>query len=463
MSQKSCVRRGRGRSKSTVIDLLETGRIINQHLSESLCEEVFQTTRVAERERVWTLFTLVKFWIHVVLKSPGSLTEALEEGLRGQGKEWPQISGSPQAFFNRSKTLKWTFPAALFQRFVTAVTPKATPSFAAEFDFLKKHFPEIWIVDGSKLDAVGHRLKILWDVRSPVLPGCLTAFYDLFRGYPRILQFDPDAAKAEMNRVREALDQVPTGTLLVGDRLYASVQLFQEISQRGLWGLARLNRSIKLRKLECLSQRHANGGLLEEWWVKAGTGSTAKPQTLRYIRFEKGKDKRELLTDVLEPEKLTAEAALDLYVRRWDVERMFFDLKEVLNLHTFYAANPNGVALQVYAAAMIYVSMKVAQGRAAEQAKVKPEEISPAKFFPRVARVCGTLAGIELGYIRTCQKNPGIPLQPPDPTGMPEVTTPLKEILVKKRTGTRRKRRFCKSRKVWKSFAHIPGGISLIN
>jgi hypothetical protein len=121
------------------------------------------------------------------------------------------------------------------------------------------------------------------------------------------------------------------------------------------------------------------------------------------------------------------------------------------------------VALQVYAAAMIYVSMKMAQGRASEQGKVKPEEISPAKFFPRVAKACGTLAGIELGYILTCQKNPGTSLQPPDPTGRPEVTTPLEEILVEKRTGTRRKRRFCKSRKEWKSFSHVPGGKSLIN
>lgn len=77
--------------------------------------------------------------------------------------------------------------------------------------------------------------------------------------------------------------------------------------------------------------------------------------------------------------------------------------------------------------------------------------------------MCGTLAGIELGYIRTCQWNPGIALRPPDPKGMPEVTMPLEEILVQERTGTRRKRRFRKSRKEWKSFAHIPGGKSLIN
>jgi hypothetical protein len=35
-----------------MIDLLEAGRIINHHLSEGLCQEVFQATRVAERERV---------------------------------------------------------------------------------------------------------------------------------------------------------------------------------------------------------------------------------------------------------------------------------------------------------------------------------------------------------------------------------------------------------------------------
>ncbi len=136
MSQSSRAKRGRKRSQGTMIDLLETGRILNQHLSESLCEEVFQTTRVAERERVWTLFTLLKFWTHIVLKSPGSLTEALEEGLRGHGKEWPKISGTPQAFFDRSKSLKWTFPENLYQRFVKAVTPTAAPQFAGEFAFL---------------------------------------------------------------------------------------------------------------------------------------------------------------------------------------------------------------------------------------------------------------------------------------------------------------------------------------
>jgi hypothetical protein len=37
--------------------------VIWQHLTESLCEEVFAATRERERQRKWTLFALVWFWI----------------------------------------------------------------------------------------------------------------------------------------------------------------------------------------------------------------------------------------------------------------------------------------------------------------------------------------------------------------------------------------------------------------
>jgi hypothetical protein len=451
------------RSQGTVIDLLPTVRLLNQHLTESLCQEVFQTTRLRERERVWSLYALAHFWTHIVLKAPGSLTQALEDALRGQGIEWPSIAGSPQAFFNRSQTLPWTFAAALYERYVTSLTPSAPTTFAREFEDLRKHFTEVWVVDGSRLDAIAHRLKILWDVRSPMLPGCLLAFYDLFRGYPRLLKFDPDAAQAEMNRVREALPQVPQGTLLLGDRLYASVQLFEDLGHRSLWGLFRRSKRLKIQKLQCLKRQRVDGGILEDWLVDVGCGATAPKQRLRYLRLQKGKKVYELLTNVLDRRKLPAKIAMELYSRRWDVERMFFDLKVVLNLHRFYAANPNGVALQVYAATMVYVAMRVAQAQAARKARVQPEEISPAKFFPRVANACATLAGIELGYLLTCLKNPGRRLKPPDATGRPELTTTLGAIRVQPRDGPRRKRRFCNSRRRWKSFAHVSGGQRFLN
>ena len=48
------------------------------------------------------------------------------------------------------------------------------------------------------------------------------------------------------------------------------------------------------------------------------------------------------LTNVLEPSVLSVPDALSVYPWRWKVERLFFDLKEVLNLHRFYTSSPNG-------------------------------------------------------------------------------------------------------------------------
>ncbi len=103
----------------------------------------------------------------------------------------------------------------------------------------------------------------------------------------------------------------------------------------------------------------------------------------------------------------TAEEALDLYRRRWRVERLFYDLKEVLNLHCFYAANTNAIAMQIYAAAIVHVALRTAQGRVAAQARRPPEALSTAKLFPKVAAASICLVQSELTFLAICRANPG--------------------------------------------------------
>lgn len=447
--------------KVPVIDLLGVAVLLQRHLTDALCEEAFRAVRTTERIRLWSLGLLAGFWVQVVLRTPASLTQAFEEGLRGEGIFGKPIPGTSQAFFARSRTMKWTFFAELYRRFVTSIAREAKPCFAGEFARLRRHFPELYIVDGSKLDAIARRLKLLWDVRSPVLPGCVIAFYDLFRGFPRILGFEPDAARGEMPRVLEALPEVPKGTLLLGDRAYASVQLFEAMKGK-LWGLFRRTAQLGLRRTKLLSRREWRGGILEDRLVEAGCGATAPVQTLRHLVFRRGALVHELVTNVLEPAKLPAQTAMRLYPRRWSVERLFFTLKVTLGVGEFYAANPNAVAMQVFAAAMVYTAMRIAQTDVARQVQVPPEEISPEKLFPRVARACEKQTGIELGYRLTCLENPGRRLTPPNPKGRPEFTATLEEVRVEKRKGVRRRRRFCEARRRWKSFAHVPGGKMLI-
>lgn len=389
------------KKKGTEVNLLKAVQILDTTITSSLCETVFQTVRTHERQRVWTLHALVGFWNAVILNAPPSLRQALEEAAEGEAKspEWPEVETTPEAFFQRSQNLSWRFFQGLYGAFSERIHQIAPPCFAQEWKDLRSRFSEIHIVDASTLDAIAHRLKILGNESSGILPGRIMASYDLFRGYAPLLQFSENAMESEIKQLGAILPQIPKGALVIADRLYGVTKAFSLLSDEGgIYGLFRRHASLTLRKIRCLSRRRLAGGVLEDWLVEAGKGRRVEKQTLRWIIFRsKKRGAYELLTNVLEPERLSAEEALELYSYRWDVERLFYDLKEVLNLHRFYAGNLNAIGMQVYAAAMVYTAMRVAQGRIARQTGMAPERISTEKFFPRMAAALIRFQGMRCG------------------------------------------------------------------
>jgi hypothetical protein len=146
---------------------------------------------------------------------------------------------------------------------------------------------------------------------------------------------------------------------------------------------------------------------------------------------------------------------------RWNGERWFFDRKEVVNVHRFSTGSPNGVAMQVSAAALVPTACRVAQGHSAHAIGTPPAEMSPAQFFPRMAAAAIGWTWSEVAVSERQKANPGIDWQKPDWHRCEFAWTTFAHIRVESRNGRRRKRRCCKSRKQWKSFTHIPGGEKL--
>jgi hypothetical protein len=447
---------------STPINLLETVALLNKHLTESFCQEVFDSVRTTERQREWSLYTLAKFWAAVTISPPNSLGQALGQGRAGGDNLMPEVTATDGGSFQRYKTLHWRFFHALYYALTQRLLGEAQPVFAGKMAGLRTRFPEIFLVDGSRLDPIAHKLKILRNVAASILPGCMTVVYDLFRGVTRQVLFDPDAAAAELLRAVPLLGSLPKGSLIVGDRLYASIQFFWELTAHGLWGLFRLNGNLSVERQHLISRKQGGGRtVLEEWLVLVGSGQTAPRITLRLISFRQGDIRRDLLTSVLDPQLLTAKEALSLYPLRWQIERAFFDLKVVLKLDRFYTCNPNGVAMQVYAAAMVYNAFRVAQGRIAQEQGIAPEEISTAKLFPKLAQASSDVAAAEWMYLVLNRRNGGNLPKPDIIKEAPFGRTTLDAILVRKRDGHRRRRYFVAGRKRWKSLAHISGGQKL--
>jgi hypothetical protein len=172
--------------------------------------------------------------------------------------------------------LAWGVFANLHRAFLTQILPQAQPVYAAPGHPVRERFQEVWIVDGSRLDAVARRLKWLWDVRAQVLPGCLTAFSELSRGIVRHLAFHADAAAAELPRAAAALAHVPTGTLLLGERLYGVGAFLAAVSARGLFGLCRRNGRQRWRWRRDLSKAYCAGGTAWDTLLES-TGNKESP------------------------------------------------------------------------------------------------------------------------------------------------------------------------------------------
>jgi len=437
----------------TPINLHPVLQLIHGELTESVCRSVFQQTRTTQRERKWTLHHLILFWTEVILRAPKSLSEMLKD-LWNQG--W--LETTDEAFFQRCRDLSWTFFAGLYRQFVGTLQGRVPARYVPHLHHLREAFGNVWILDASRLDKIARNLKILRHLNCAVLPGCIMAAYDLFRGFAQRLHFDPDAAASEVSRAVEIFDDVPPDTLLVGDRAGGIPRIFFSLSQRGLWGLFRRHPHVTLKRVKLLGKSAYNDTIVEEWLVEAGIGKTTPVQTLRLIR--RRKPGFELLTNVMDPTRLGAADALALYRQRWSVEKLFYQLKCVLNLRHFYAANPNAVAMQVYAATIVHTAMRATQSRLSEELQIDPERLSTDRLFMRLAAGSSYLAGHDLALLEVDELNPGLVYKRPSPTR--RLTVPLAFILKDRVSPNRIRKRRKREVGNWKSIRHVARGSELL-
>lgn len=434
-----------------------------RHLTEAVCQEVFELLRDRERQRKWSLFALLQVWIGLLSSAARTQTQAVEECGKGNPL-FPDVKASSESFFERIQSLRPAFFHSLFLRFTEAIRPVVPKTFASFLSLSENNFPGLFVLDGSKLHKVGRLLKVARTTTQSILPGSLEAVYDLRRGILHNLIFDPDGHKGEKHLLLEALPSLPKGSLLVYDRYACYAVYWKAMEDAGLFLLCKASSTLTLHKVEEILTIHRARVHLVESWVTLGEG--AAQRTLRLIDWKAPKGHLRLLTNVLDLEKLPADQAVLLYEQRWSVERCFLSLKDTLNLNHLFNASPAAVGQQVFATAMLYNALRLSQGEIARKAGVEPERISAEKLFPRLTDKIVMLTIAEMvaewrmeKYYHELQKQYA---NPPPPKGahlerQSVFQLWLDGITLEPRLGERRKRRYCKGRKYATSYAKIPG------
>lgn len=434
--------------------------VIWQHLTESMCEEVFAATRERERQRKWTLFALVWFWIALLQSRFSSQTRALLEARAGSAL-FPPVDATPEAFFQKIQTVRPVFFQNVFRAYTERLKPEATPSFERELALDPKVFQNVFAVDGSRLEKVGRLLKVARATTKAILPGSMEAVYDLRRGLLHELYFDPDGCVAEIKMFEKILPSIPRGSLLVDDRYYAKPVIWQQVGEQGLCMVSRYNKTVKKRRIQVLAKTRSSKLSIDDWLVDMG-GSQAgtTPVRLRWVHIWNGQFEIILITNVLDPTVLTPLQLLTLYRRRWSVERMYLAMKDVLELNHLYNCSPAAVGQQVYATAILYNTLRASQGKIAAAAEIAPEALSVDKLFPTLIDHYIKATYIAFGAQGTFEpmqaKHPRL-RRPDMKIDHPTLRVRISDHLLEKRNERRRQRRFCKGRARATSYNKIPG------
>ena len=123
-----------------------------KHLTESMCQEVFAATRKRERQRKWTLYAMVWFWLALLQSRYASQTRGLLEA-RGGSKLFPPVDATPEASFQKAQSVRPAFFQNVFRAYTAELKAEARPS-SSGIAGSSESLPEVYALDGSRLAKV---------------------------------------------------------------------------------------------------------------------------------------------------------------------------------------------------------------------------------------------------------------------------------------------------------------------
>ena len=253
------------------------------------------------------------------------------------------------------------FPYQLFQAILGELVPRLHARWQARTRPLPPavvvtqcHFPRIWIVDGSTLEALFRKLDSV-RVQPPgvLLAGKICTIIDLATRLPQQIFYTPDSGTHDTQFGPDLRAFVPAGTLLVFDRGFYAFSFFDALIAKQVALLTRLTSNARFAVQTVLQQTPTvMDRIIVVQTTTDGLAVTHAPLRLIEARY-KGQWYR-YITSVLDPAVLPAAYAVELYRRRWRIEESFLFVKRVLGLAYLWVGSENGVLLQVWATWLFY-------------------------------------------------------------------------------------------------------------
>ena len=306
------------------------------------------------RERVLTLPVMVGLVLSMIWRQIGGVSELIRL-LRSEKMLWVEPRQvSQQAVSERLTSL----PAELFERILQAVLLQMHARWGArqrpvpvELAWARAHFSQLLIVDGSTLDGLLRKLKMLRDKPEHPLAGRMMAVLDLGSRLPHRLWYTPQATKHDQRFWPDILATVTAGSLLIFDLGYTNYKVFGQLTAAGVTFLTRAKRN----QVSEVIRYFCKTATVHDQLIWLGGGDHRQPVRLIEVLYH-GTWYR-YLTNALDPAQMPVGYAVALYWQRWRIEDAYAIVKRLLGLAYFWAGGENGIQLQLWATWLLYAML----------------------------------------------------------------------------------------------------------
>jgi hypothetical protein len=191
--------------------------------------------------------------------------------------------------------------------------------------------------------------------------------------------------ESERAHLRQMLAGLPAGALIVADAGFTGFDLLSAIHASGRSFLVRVgSHTTLLARLG--AHRHERRDTVYLW---PDTLRHRPPLTLRLIRI----GKVYLITNVLDPARLSRAAAGELYRRRWGVEVGFRTLKQTLGRRAMRCAAPRQAVMELHSTLLGLTLLGLMSVRGLIARGLDPLDLSPAAALRAIRHWLRRLGG----------------------------------------------------------------------
>ncbi len=376
-------------------------------------EQLREKEKLRENNRVYTSAVVMWLMIAQRLQGNGTLETAVLELLRGlPASFWPQpckrlqvgpeghkpaLSGNTGSYNNARQQLPVTVVEQSFDRVFEQLTAEAEGSLA---EVGRRAF---------FLDGTSVRLPHTKALRTAYPPGfnqhgdChwpllrMLVAHDLYTGLAMRSQWGPmhgDQAVSEQGLLEQAIDRLPSQSVVVGDANFGVFSVAYAAAQRG--------HPVVLRLTTARAQRLAGEPLRDGIdrrmvWKPTREDRRSHPELpaeaclagrLMVRQVQPSNGSQPFLLALFTTLEIEPDALFQLYGQRWNIETDLRSLKGTLKLEQLTCTTPDMVAKEMEVALLAYNLVRAITYVAAQTAGLSPRDFS----FTRVRNVIHAFA-----------------------------------------------------------------------